>query len=153
MTKSRYFEDFTLGDRFETVAMTVTEAEILGFALKYDPQYFHLDAARAADGPFGGLIASGFQTLSLSFSLFLRQGWVEEANLGSPGLDATRWLRPLRPGDTIRVTATVTELKPSVSKPDRGIVRMLHETWNQHQAVIMTVDCMHMLRRRPDSAG
>ena len=148
-----YFDDFAVGQRFETAAKTVTEAEILDFALQFDPQPFHLDAKAARATQFGGLIASGFHTLSLSMSLFFRMRLLEGANLGSPGIDAVRWLKPMRPGDTVRQVAEVTALKPSTSKPDRGVIWMRHDTVDQAGEVIMTVDCMHMLRRRPGEQG
>ena len=143
-----YFEDLTVGDRIDTESETVSEEEIVAFARKFDPQYFHCDKASAQDSRFGGLIASGFHTLSLSFALFFRLKLFEEANLGSPGMDRVRWLKPLRPGDTIRVAATVKELRPSRSKPDRGVILMCHETLNQRDEVVLSVDCMHLLRRR-----
>ena len=143
-----FFEDFHLGQRFETAAITVSEAEIVAFAERFDPQYFHRDPAAAADGPFHGLIASGFHTLSLSFGLFFRLEIVERANLGSPGMEEVRWLWPLRPGDTIHATAEVTGLKASQSKLDRGVVTMRHDTFNQDGALIMTVSCLHMLKRQ-----
>ena len=144
-----WFDDFAVGQTFSTAGLTVSEAAILDFALVYDPQPMHLDAPAATAGPFGGLIASGFQTLSLSFSLFFRLGIVSESNLGSPGLDELRWKRPLRPGDTIRVVADVVAIKPSTSKPDRGVVTMRHDTFNQNDELILSVTGMHMLRRRP----
>ena len=143
-----YFDDFAVGQRFVTRAMTISEAAILDFAERYDPQPFHLDAEYAKATHFGGLIASGFQTLAVSFALFLRLGLLEIANLGSPGMDEVRWLKPLRPGDTIRQVAEVIEVSPSRSKPDRGVVRMRHDTLNQKDEVIMTAVCMHMLKRR-----
>ena len=151
----RYFDDFAVGDRFVTASKTVTESEILHFAFEFDPQPFHIDAAAAADTPFGGLIASGFHTLSLSMSLFFRLRLLERPNLGSPGIDEIRWLQPLRPGDTIHQVAEVIDLKRSKSKPDRGVIWMRHDTLNQQNEIIMQLRCMHMLRRRigaPDQA-
>ena len=144
-----YFDDFAIGDRFTSDAVTVTETAILRFAREFDPQAFHIDALRAGETQFGGLIASGFHALALSFGTFFRLGVVNFANLGSPGIDQVRWLKPLRPGDTIYTIAEVTRLKVSNSKPDRGVIWMRHETVNQSGDVIMTVTCMHMLRRRP----
>lgn len=143
-----YFDDFALGQRFESRGMTVSEAAILDFAERYDPQPFHLNVEYAKQTHFGGLIASGFQTLALSFALFLRLGLLELANLGSPGMEEVKWLKPLRPGDTIRQIAEVIELRPSRSKPDRGVVRMRHDTLNQKDEIIMTAVCLHMLKKR-----
>jgi len=145
-----YFDDFKVGLNFRTHGKTVSEAEILQFAMVYDPQPLHMNAETAKDGIHGGLISSGFQTISLSFSLFFRLGILDAANLGSPGFDELRWLKPVRPGDTIWMEAEVTEVKPSRSKPDRGVIFMDHRTVNQNDEVVMTVKCMHMLRRRPE---
>ncbi|MBT3700722.1 MAG: MaoC family dehydratase [Alphaproteobacteria bacterium] len=145
-----YFDDFEIGRTFRTHGKTISEAEILTFAMVYDPQPLHMNAESAKDGIHGGLISSGFQTISLSFSLFFRLGILDAANLGSPGFDELRWLKPVRPGDTIWMEAEVTQVKPSKSKPDRGVIFMDHRTVNQNDEVVMTVKCMHMLRRRPD---
>jgi len=94
-----YIEDFKPGDHFISQGVTVTESMIIDFALAYDPQPFHLDS-RAAAAPFGGLIASGLQTLALGFRLFVQLGLFSVCGMGSSGLDELRWLRPVRPGDT-----------------------------------------------------
>ncbi|HEX6958540.1 MAG TPA: MaoC family dehydratase [Ferrovibrio sp.] len=143
-----YFDDLHIGQRFVTPGMTISAAQILDFARQYDPQPFHIDAEAAGRTEFGGLIASGFHTLSLSFSLFFRLNVFAAANLGSPGMEEIRWLKPLRPGDTIHAAAEVVALKPSQSKPDRGIVTMRHDTFNQDGALILTVTCLHRLKRR-----
>lgn len=143
-----YFDDLHPGQLFVTPAVTVSEAQILDFARVYDPQPFHIDRVAAAQTEFGGLIASGFQTLSLSFAQFFRLGVFAAANLGSPGMEEVRWLLPLRPGDTIHAEAEVTALKASQSKPDRGVVTMRHDTINQDGRLILTVTCLHRLKRR-----
>ena len=148
-----YFDDFQIGDRFESGGLTVTERAILDFARAYDQQPFHIDAHAAAEGPFGGLIASGIHTFVLSSALFFGLDVVQHAGLGSPGIDTIRWHLPLRPGDTIRITAEVVELRPSRSKPDRGVVWMDHETRNREDELIMTAKVMHMLRRRRPRGG
>jgi len=148
-----YFDDFEVGQAFETPGKTISEGEILSFAFEYDPQPFHSDATAAEKTIFGGLIASGFQTMAVSFSLFFRLRLLDEANLASPGMDSVRWTAPVRPGDTLRVIATVTELKPSRSQTDQGIVVMDHVTYNQNDDVVMTVNCMHRLKRRSPDKG
>ena len=95
------------------------------------------------------VISLAFHVLALGFRLFFDLKLLEGGNLSSPGMDEVRWLKPLRPGDAIRMTATVVELRPSRSKPDRGIVVMNHALVNQAGATIMTVRCMHFLRRKP----
>jgi acyl dehydratase len=149
MTPSRYLDDFTPGERFTTPGVTFTEAEIIDFALKYDPQPFHLDARAAADSLYGGLIASGFQTLSLAFRLFIQSGLLAASSMGSPGIDELRWLAPVRPGDTLHTGIEVLEVKPSSSKPDRGILRLKYVATNQHGDAVLAFIVNHFLKRRP----
>ena len=149
----RYFDDFEVGDRFESAGATVTEAGVIDFALRYDPQPFHMDVEAAKQSLFGGLIASGFQTLALSFRLFLDQGIFAACNLGSPGLDEVRWLKPVYPGDTLHVVAEVVGKTPSSSRPDRGSVRMKYTTFNHKGEAVLTLVGTHILLRRPKPAG
>jgi acyl dehydratase len=144
----RYFDDFAEGYRFATGAKTIDEAEMLAFAAAYDPQPFHVDHAAARDSIYGGLIASGFQSLAFGFRLVLDTGIFRGSSLGSPGFDELRWLKPVRPGDTLRVEAEVTELRPSRSKPDRGIIRVAYTYLNQHDEKVLTFQAMHLLARR-----
>jgi acyl dehydratase len=145
---SLYFDDLKVGQRFETARATVTEAEIVAFARQFDPQYYHVDPVAARTSLFGGLIASGFHTLSLSMRLFFDLNLWPASVIASPGMDQVRWLKPMRPGDTIRAAAEVIEVKASSSKPDRGVITMEHPCWNQDDEVILTLRCAHMLRRR-----
>src|SRR5947209_16277371 len=147
-SRDLFFEDFAVGQRFETESIAVTEAEITAFARQFDPQYFHLDPAAAAKSAFGGLVASGLHTLSLTMRLFFELNLWERAIIGSPGLEHVRWLLPLRPGDTIRAPAEVVAVRRSASKPDRGIVSMHHRTFNQRDELIHATICLHMLRLR-----
>ena len=148
-----FFDDFRIGDRFASAGLTVTERAILDFARVYDQQPFHIDVNAARDSQFGGLVASGIHTITLSMALFFGLDIVQHAGLGSPGIDGIRWHHPLRPDDTIRITAEVTKLHPSRSRPDRGVIWMHHETINQTDLVIMTAQVMHMLRRRTAPDG
>jgi acyl dehydratase len=145
----RFFEDFSVGDTFSTGGMTFTESMIVDFAIAYDPQPFHVNVEAAKAGPFGGLIASGFQTLALGFRQVLDMGLLRGGSLGSPGMDEIRWTRPVRPGDTIRVKGEVVETKPSASKQDRGTVRIRYAFVNQADETVLTMSCMHILKRRP----
>ena len=88
---TRFLDDLTPGQRFTSPGLTLTEAEIIDFAWRYDPQPFHLDANAAASSPYGGLIASGFQSLAICFRLFIQSGVLAESSLGSPGIDELRW--------------------------------------------------------------
>lgn len=143
-----YFDDFEPGQTFESKGATLSESQILDFALLYDPQPFHLDKEAAAEGPFNGLIASGFHTLSLAFRLFYQEKVINACSMGSPGLDQIRWLRPVRPEDTIKVKATVRQKTPSRSKPDRGTLIMDYEVVNQHGEPVMTFTAIHIFARK-----
>ncbi len=145
----RFFEDFKAGDTFVTGGVTLTESMILDFAITYDPQPFHIDVTAAKAGPFGGLIASGFQTLALGFRQVLDLGVLKGGSMGSPGLDELRWIRPVRPGDTLRVKGEVVETKPSSSKTDRGTVRIKYAFITQGDETVLTMSCIHILKRRP----
>ncbi len=150
MTQQRFLDDFDEGETFVCPGITLTESEIIDFALKYDPQAFHLDSVAASQSLFGGLIASGFQTLSLCFRLFIQSGMLAECSMGSPGIDELRWLAPVRPGDTLRTEVEVIAVKPSRSKPDRGILRLKYTAINQHGDMVLTFIVNHFLRRRVD---
>lgn len=144
-----FLDDLTPGQRFKTTGLTLTEAEIIDFAWRYDPQPFHLDANAAADSPYGGLIASGFQSLAICFRLFIQSGMLAEASMGSPGIDELRWLAPVRPGDTLHSEIEVLEVRPSSSKPDRGIARLKYQAVNQRGEAVLSFIVNHLLRRRP----
>jgi acyl dehydratase len=144
----RYFEDFSVGDRFESRGVTLTESMIVDFALRHDPQPFHIDIEAAKSSIYGGLIASGFQTLALGFRMVLETGIFRAASMGSPGFDELRWLRPVRPGDTLHTEFEVLEKKPSTSKPDRGIARIRYWIKNQNGEDVITFTAMQLLRRR-----
>lgn len=145
---TRWFEEFHVGDKFSTRGITLTESQIVDFALTYDPQHMHVDATAAAAGPFGGLIASGFQTLALSFRLFYDLGLVVESNIVGPGMDEVRWTAPVKPGDTIRTVVEVIEARESQSKPDRGTVRFLFTVLNQRDETVMTYKAITIIRKR-----
>ncbi len=146
----RYLDDFEIGERFVGVGITLSEAQILDFALTYDPQPFHIDREAAAESPFGGLIASGFQTLALGFRSFSQAGAINHASIGSPGFDELRWLKPVRPGDTLHTEVEVKSVRASRSKPDRGVLHLAWEVKNQTGDVVMTVAAIQLLRRRPE---
>lgn len=150
MNNERFLDDFEEGESFVTPGITLTESEIIDFALKYDPQSIHLDANVAAESIYGGLIASGFQTLALCFRLFIQSGILAESSMGGPGIDELRWLAPVRPADTLHSEVTVIEVKPSKSKPDRGILRLKYTAVNQHGDAVLSFILNHMLKRQKD---
>ena len=145
---SWYFDDLEPGARFETRAKTLSEAEILDFAFRYDPQPFHIDVGYAEAGPFGGLVASGVHTMAIGLRMILQaQVFAPDASMGSPGLDEVRWLKPVRPGDTLRARGEVLEARASRSKPDRGVMRYRVEVLNQRDETVMTMINLQILRR------
>jgi acyl dehydratase len=141
----RHFEDYVPGAVVEYGPIAVDEAELIAFGLRYDPQPFHVDPQRAAAGPFGGLITSGWHTASLMMRLLVDHYLPRTAGLGSPGVDELRWLAPVRPGDQLSVRVTVTEARRSRSKPDRGMINSLIEVLNQRRDVVMTVKAMTLM--------
>jgi acyl dehydratase len=146
---TRYFEDYAPGLTVDCGTFSVSEADIIAFAKEYDPQPFHVDPVGAVDGPFGGLIASGWQTTALMMRQVVERFISPESSLGAAGIDEIRWPRPVRPGDTLHVTMTVLEARRSGSKPDRGIVRSRAEVTNQDGAVAMTLTAVNFISARP----
>jgi acyl dehydratase len=145
----RYWEDYELGQKYPLGSVSFTEQEIVEFARLYDPQSFHVDAAAARDSPFGGLIASGWHVASKLMRLFVDNYLDTRTALGSPGLDELRWLKPVRPGDTLTAWVECASKVPSRSKPDIGVI---HEHWsatNQRAELVLTAKGINMVRRRP----
>jgi len=143
-----WFEDFPVGMAVEMAGPTLTRESILEYARRYDPQPFHVDEAAAKESIYGGLIASGWQTVSLVMRMICDAYLLEAASLGSPGVNEVRWLKPVRPGDTIRLRMRVLESKPSTSKPDRGTVLHRWEVFNQKDELVLTMEGYGMFRRR-----
>lgn len=144
----RYFEDYVVGSTYEFGPIKVEERDIIDFAGEYDPQAFHLDPEKAKDGPFGGLIASGWHTAALTMRLLVDHYISRVAGLGSPGSGAIRWLKPVRPGDELSIRVTIVAANRHLTKPDRGIVRSLVETINQDREVVMTRTAVGIMRCR-----
>jgi len=153
MAGDLYFEDFTVGREFHTDGATVTESQILDFALAFDPQPFHMDLEAAKRSMFGGLIASGFHSMALSFRLFAQTRALAACSLGSPGVDELRWLKPVRPGDSLTVRGSVLGTRVSQSKPDRGFVTLHWEVFNDRGEKVMTLTCPQMILRREAGAA
>lgn len=146
--KPRYFEDFAQGDRVVTQGITLTDANIIDFGLRFDPQPLHIDKIAAAQSFYGGLIASGWQVAALSFRLFWQSGFIYGGSLGSPGVEDLRWLRPVRPGDTIFVEAEVTSTRLS-AKGGRGYVGVSYTVKNQKGETVLTMTGTQIMALRP----
>src|SRR5690554_6457154 len=151
MAQDLWFEDFTVGRRFRTRGVTLSEAQILDFAWQWDPQPFHIDLEASSRWGYSGLIASGFHTLCAAFRMVVQGSVLTAARLGSPGMCKIGWLRPVRPGDTNQTELEVIDARISKSKPDRGIVTMLYRVWNQRGEEVMRLEAVQILRRRPEN--
>lgn len=138
MTVLLYLEDFQVGQTWTSDSLVVSAEEIIEFARRYDPQPFHTDPEAATKTFFGGLAASGWHTAALSMGLMVRCQMKPANGLVGAGVDDLKWPNPLRPGDEIHVELEVLEVKPSRSKPDRGIVRMGMRTINQDGKVMQS---------------
>jgi acyl dehydratase len=143
-----YFEDYVVGELRQLGSVSLSEADILDFARKYDPQEMHVDPEKAAAGPFGGLIASGWHTGALTMRLFVERFLDNASSLGSPGLDELRWLAPVRPVDVLSVCVTITAARRSTSKPDRGLVHTSTEVFNQDRTLVMTMKAVSIVACR-----
>ena len=145
----RYFEDFQPGQVIELGSRTITKESIVAFAREFDPQPFHTDDAAAQRSIYGGLLASGWHTGSLAMRILYDGLLKDTASLGSPGIDELRWLKPVRPGDTLALRMTILETIPSRTKLDRGLVRSLMEMRNQRGEIVLTIRGLSLLGRRP----
>lgn len=146
--RERYFEDYSVDEVLEFGDELVTEAHIVEFARRYDPQPFHVDPVAAAASPFGGLIASGWMTAGILMRLLVDHFISPLSSLGSPGIDELRWTKPVRPGDRLHVRVRVLQLRRSVSKPDRGLMQLQQEVVDQHGDTVMTVRGWGLYRSR-----
>jgi acyl dehydratase len=145
-----YFEDLNVGDETYFGSYEVTREEVIDFARKYDPQPFHLSDEAAAKTHFGRLAASGWHTCAMTMAVIARHVVdSEQAGLGSPGIDELRWLKPVYPGDTLHVSSTLIETRPSRSKPEIGSFRSATTVANQDGVPVMTFTSIVLMRRRP----
>ncbi len=150
--KQGYFEDFSVGESFRTAGVTLTEAGIIDYAMRYDPQPIHIDRIAAADSIYGGIIASGWHVGGVAFRMFIQAGIIAGGSMGSPGVDEVRWHAPVRPGDTVHMVATVLETRPSASRDDRGYVTMQYQVYNQRDENVMSWKGVQIIGRRGAAA-
>jgi acyl dehydratase len=146
--QQRYLEDYVEGAVHEFGPITVTAEQIVTFGRQFDPQQFHTDPIAARDTVYGGLIASGWHTCGLFMRLFVAHYLPGPASLGSPGVDELRWLKPVRPDDELTLRVTVHRVKPSRSKPDRGILFSFCEMLNASREVVASMMAMNLIRYR-----
>jgi acyl dehydratase len=143
-----HWEDFEVGRTVPLGEKQVTREEIVAFAAEFDPQPFHLDEVAAKDTMLGGLAASGWHTCAMLMRMMCDGFLLNSTSLGSPGLDEVKWLKPVRPGDTLRAQYTCVESRPSGRRPDMGVCKILYEVDNQHGETVMTWDCTQFFGRR-----
>jgi acyl dehydratase len=148
MAHKFYFEDFKAGDVISMGERTLEKDEMTDFARQFDPQPFHVDEAAAKQSVFGGIIASGWHTCALVMRMMCDSHLNECASLGSPGLDNIRWLKPVRPGDTLSASRIIMETRVSRSKPGTGIIKSRWEVINQRGEMVMTMEGYGMFGRR-----
>jgi len=146
--EERYLDDFVEGAVYEYGPISLTAEEIVQFGKRYDPQAFHTDPAAAEESVYGGLIASGWQTCALFMRLFVDNYLPGKASLGSPGVDELRWLKPVKPGDELRLRITVHQVRRSKSKPDRGVLYSFCEMLNQSDQVVCTMMALNLVSYR-----
>jgi acyl dehydratase len=149
----RYFEDFVEGLTVEIGSHEFTAEAIIQFARAYDPQPMHVDPEQARTSIYGGLIASGWHTASTYMRLLVESVIGRAESIGSPGLDNLRWLKPVRPGDTLRGRFIVIDAKLSRSRPDWGIVRSRGEMLNQNDELVMQLEAVNFFGRRPTTSS
>ena len=149
MTREHYYDDFTMGQTFRSGAYAVTEADIIDFATRFDPQPQHLSAEAVAATGFGQLVASGWHTGAISMRLFITDALPPIAG-GSQGagVDKLAWPRPVRPGDSLHVQLEVVAMRPSRSRPDRGLITLRATTFNQDNEIVMSAEHTVMLPRQ-----
>lgn len=146
----RYFEDIPADKRSELGSRTVTEAEILEFARRYDPLTFHLDEQAAAETMHGGIIASGYHTLCIANKIVVENFRREVAAVAGLGLDDLRWNAPVRPGDRLRVGHEVVEKRRSTSRPEYSILRNRITVRRDDESVLEYVEIGLVERRDAD---
>lgn len=146
-----YFEDFEVGQVFELGSRTLTRERMLEFAEEFDPQPFHLDEAAASKSLYGGLIASGWHTGSVLMGLFATGLLNNTSSQGSPGVDELRWLKPVRPGDTLHGRSTILATRASRSRPDMGLVQIQSELRDDDGEPVLSLKSWGLFSRRPDT--
>ena len=143
--RERYFEDYVADAVHVLGEVEIDEDRMIAFARDFDSQDIHIDREKAAAGPFGGLIASGWYTGSLMMRFYARHYLSDASSLASPGMERLRWLAPVRAGDVLTVRVAIKETRRSESKPGRGIVKTLIEVLNQDGTVVMDIDAVNFI--------
>jgi acyl dehydratase len=146
-----YLEDFAVGQVFKSGRKRVDKGEIFAFAREFDPQPYHLDEEAARRSPFGGLAASGWHTAAMTMRLLVDGEFRPADGILGVGFDELSWPRAVRPGDELHVRSEVLEVRPSKSRPDRGMIRVRNTTVNQNDEVVQVFTGNLLVPRRPSS--
>lgn len=152
MGEKLYFEDLLVGVTETFGSYPVTREEVIDFASKYDPQPFHLDDEAANHTMFGRVAASGWQTCAMTMRMLVDHRIGKFAASAGAGVDNLRWVKPVYPGDTLSVRATIMSKRRSKSRPEIGLIQTHHETLNQHGEVVCTHDSTGIIAVRDPSA-
>ncbi|MFP7170917.1 MaoC family dehydratase [Terribacillus sp. 7520-G] len=132
------FSEYKIGQRYETESIKLSKQDIIDFAKVYDPQYMHIDEEKAKEGRFGNLIASGMQTMSTSFKLWVEEGIYGEEVVAGTGMNNVKFIKPVFPDDELRVIAEVIETVPK--RRGNGIVTIQLNTYNQDEVKVFQAE-------------
>ncbi|MES2424578.1 MAG: MaoC family dehydratase, partial [Pseudomonadota bacterium] len=147
------WEDLQVGSTLDLGSLSPTAEEIIAFASQFDPQPFHLSDEGGKASLFGGLCASGWHTCAMAMRLMVTNFLSESSSLGSPGMENLKWLKPVYPGDVLRLEQHITESRPMASRPDVGLVRSQWQMFNQHGDKVLQMEGYGMFRRREAAAA
>ncbi len=145
----QYFEDYAVGQIYHSGRHRIDKEQIIAFARQFDPQPYHLDEEAAKTSPFKGLVASGWHTAAITMRLLVDGEFKPAGGILAVGFDQLSWPRPVRPGDELRVTSEVLEVRPSKSRPDRGLIRAQSTTLNQNDEPVQIFTAHLIVPRRP----
>jgi len=145
----QYFEDYAVGQVYRSGRHRIDKEQIIAFAKQFDPQFYHLDEEAAKNSPFKGLAASGWHTAAITMRLMVDGEFKPAGGILGVGFDQLSWSRPVRPGDELRVTSEIMEVRPSKSRPDRGTIRVQNTTLNQNDEAVQTFTANLIVPRRP----
>ncbi len=148
-TGKQYLEDLAVGQVFSSGPRKVDKEQIIAFATEFDPQPYHLDEAAARKSVFGGLAASGWHTAALTMRLLVDGEFNPAGGILGVGFDDLSWPRAVRPGDELHARSEVLEVRPSKSRPDRGMIKLRTTTYNQYDEVVQTFTGNLLVPRRP----
>lgn len=151
--KKYYWEDFHTGKILTFGSKRVTREEIVEFAQDFDPEIFHLDDEAAKDSMLGGLAASGWHSCSLMMRMMCDGFLLHSASMGSPGIDESRWIKPVFVDDVLSVRVQCLETRASSSRPDMGLVHFENALMNQNNEILLTMTSWGMYARRTPGAS